>query len=50
VFGDFPKHEDFTFFERGFRDAFDPTHVVLEGNTLADLYSKHRTSALQIGC
>jgi hypothetical protein len=50
TFGSFPRHTDFTFFERAFKEAFDPTNVALNGNSLADLYSKRQTSALQIGC
>ncbi|GLQ50050.1 hypothetical protein ACFFJT_06765 [Dyella flava] len=49
VFGCFPTHKDLRYIEEAYRYAFDPTEVVLNAASLADLYSSASLSPLDIG-
>jgi hypothetical protein len=49
AFGGFPKQENLSYLGRGFKDAFDPAEVALNGASLAKLYKSGFTSALRMG-
>jgi len=50
VFGAFPTQKPLGYFAKGFRDAFDPEQVKLDGNALSSLYKSDYSSALKVGC
>ncbi len=47
-FGDFPTPKRLQYFERDYKDAFDPSSVKLDSSTLSNLYESDYTSALRI--
>jgi len=48
VFGSFPKSKNLDYFQRAFKDAFDPRQVALDAKTFEQLHKSGYTSALQI--
>jgi hypothetical protein len=49
AFGGFPRQNNLSYFRRAFKDAFDPSEVMLNGVALANLYAAGLTSALDLG-
>ena len=49
AFGAFPKLKNLSYLKRAFKDAFDPSEVILNGAALAKVYRSRVTSALDIG-
>ena len=49
-FGSFPVHEQFRYFERYYKDVFNPERKTLDADSLSELYQSGYSSALEIGC
>ena len=49
-FGSFPVHEQFRYFERYYKDIFNPERKTLDADSLSELYQSGYSSALEIGC
>ncbi|MDH5180067.1 MAG: hypothetical protein OEZ39_11360 [Gammaproteobacteria bacterium] len=49
TFGDFPAQKQLEFYERDYKDVFDPESVSLDSDSLFQLYKSGFTSALRIG-
>jgi hypothetical protein len=49
IYGGFPKQKALQYFEKGFKEAFDPKIIKLDSSTVADLYGKSFGTALKIG-
>lgn len=49
IFGSFPGQKRLKYFERDYKDVFDPETVVLDSASLSTLYKSGFTSALRIG-
>jgi len=49
IFGDFPAQKRLKYFERDYKDVFDPESVILDSDSLAELYKSGCNSALRIG-
>jgi hypothetical protein len=48
-FGAFPVQQNLKYFERDYKDIFDPSHKTLNASILSKLYKSGYTSALRIG-
>lgn len=48
-FGDFPTQKQLKYFERDYKDVFDPGLISLDSAALSELYKSGYTSALKIG-
>lgn len=49
IFGGFPIREQFRYFERNYKDVFDPKSITLDAAALLRLYKSGYSSALDIG-
>lgn len=49
IFGDFPVQKNLEYFERNYKDAFDPSPTNLDAHALSEFYKSDYTSALRIG-
>ena len=49
-FGSFPVHEQFRYFERYYKNIFNPEPKTLDADSLSELYQSGYSSALEIGC
>ncbi len=49
IFGAFPTDPDLEYIQRGFKDAFEPKEILLDGAGLTNLYKSGFTSALRLG-
>ena len=49
-FGNFPVHEQFRYFERNYKEIFNPEREKLDAVVLSELYKFEYFSPLEIGC
>ena len=49
-FGNFPTQERLRYFERNYRNVFNPERKTLDAAALSELYQSGYSSALEIGC
>ena len=49
IFGQFLEDKEFDYFEENFNEIFEPNEITLDGKSLAELYSNHYFTPLDIG-
>ena len=49
VFGTFPQDEELSYYEKAFRDAFNPTEIILSSENIESYYRRPLFSPLHIG-
>ena len=47
-FGSFPIQEQFGYFERNYKDVFNPEHIILDSTTLSNLYKSRHDAPLSM--
>ena len=50
IFGSFPTQEELGYFERNYKDIFNPEHKLLDAAVLLELYQSRYISAVGVGC
>ena len=49
-FGSFPIQEQFGYFERNYKEVFNPEHIILDSTTLLKLYMSRHDTPLSMSC